>query len=149
MRRADDERTATRASSLTNLGTVKHEEALNVLTKGMVNDHDPHIRRMCAIGLGKLGNKESAGVLIDGLCDADPGVRRYCAESLVRLDHKQAIPSLLMAMEANVAGDYLNRAVMTLSGQDFGFDATANSLARANAIESGFSWWALNASTLE
>lgn len=145
MRKARDDRDSIRGSAATNLGTLKHEEALDVLIKGLSGDHDPHVRRMCAIGLGRLGNKDSAKALTDGLSDSDPGVRRYCAESLVRLGHKQAIPSLLMAMEANVAGEHLNRCVMILSGQDFGFDARANPIERANAIEKGYAWWAENA----
>lgn len=148
VRRAKDDNGNIRASALTNLGTLSHAEALDLLVRGLEHDSRPHIRRMCAIGLGNLAVPSSGPNLIDALADPDPGVRRYVAEALVKLHYVQSIPALLMALEANVAGDYLNNAVMALSGQNFGFDPHANELERQNAIEKGFVWWAANAKNL-
>jgi HEAT repeat protein len=147
-RRAKDEQGPLRASSLTNLGTLKHAEAVDLLVHGLSHDSRPHIRRMCAIGLGDLAIPTTAPNIVDALADPDPGVRRYCAEALVKLHHTAAIPHLLIALEANVAGDYVNAAVMSLSGQNFGFDPRANQLERTAAVEKGFVWWAANAKDL-
>jgi HEAT repeat protein len=137
-----------RASSLTNLGTLAHGDAIDILLKALGTDSRPHIRRMCAIGIGKIGTASSGPQLVDALSDADPGVRRYAAEAIAKINYTNGIPALLMAMECNIASQYLNRAVMQLSGQDFGFDPFANALERTAAIDKGFVWWAANAPKL-
>lgn len=139
--RANDVNDAIRGSSSTNLGRLTVADAAPILLKAMALDERPHVRRMCAISLGLLGDKTHASALTDALADSNPGVRRYAAEALVKLDYKPAIPHLLMALEANVAADHLNRSLTLLSGQDFGFDSHANPLARTAAIEKGFKWW--------
>jgi hypothetical protein len=63
----------------------------------------------------------------------------------VKIDYKLAIPNLLMALEANVSGGYIDHCVDLITGQDFGFDTRANALDRAAAVEKGFVWWAANA----
>lgn len=146
--RANDPSGAIRGSSDTNLGRLAVADAAPILLKALSFDERPHVRRMCAISLGLLGDKAHAPALTDALTDGNPGVRRYAAEALVKLDYKPAIPHLLMALEANVAGDHLNRSLKLLSGQDFGFDSRANPLARTAAIEKGFKWWTENSKDL-
>ncbi len=146
--RANDPSGAIRGSSDANLGRLAVADAAPILLKAMAFDERPHVRRMCAISLGLLGDKVHAPALTDALTDSNPGVRRYAAEALVKLDYKPAIPHLLMALEANVAGDHLNRSLKLLSGQDFGFDSRANPLARTAAIEKGFKWWTENSKDL-
>jgi HEAT repeat protein len=146
--RANDASGAIRGSSDANLGRLAVADAAPILLKAMAFDERPHVRRMCAISLGLLGDKAHAPALTDALADGNPGVRRYAAEALVKLDYKPAIPHLLMALEANVAGDHLNRSLKLLSGQDFGFDSRANPLARTAAIEKGFKWWTENSKEL-
>ncbi len=146
--RSEDPSAPLRASARTDLGTLAIADAAPILAKGLAGDHPAHIRRMCAIGLGNLGDKTQAPVLTDALSDGDDGVRRYAAEALVKLDYKPAIPVLLMALEANVAGAHLARCLTILSGQDFGFDPRADQLKREAAIERGFAWWGVNAKDL-
>ena len=62
---------------------------------------------------------------------------------------RMAIPYLLMALEANLAGAYIDRSLDLLSGQDFGFDSRANALDRAAAIDRGYAWYAQHAKELE
>ena len=124
MGRAKDRDDALRASAATNLGTLKHA--------------------MAALGVAKLGDRTHAPALIEALTDGDARVRRYAAVGLVQLGAVEAVPALLMALEANIAGAHINRAIMQLTGQEFGFDATANILERNAAIEKGFAWWAQN-----
>jgi HEAT repeat protein len=135
-------------SALTNLGTLAHAPAVDVLAWGLVHDRRQVIRRMCAIGIGRIGDRNQGPNLQDALGDADPGVRRYAAEALVKLDYKPAIPYLLMALEGNAAGAYIDRCLRMLSGQDFGFDWRANEMARKEAVERGFRWWTDHAAEL-
>ena len=146
--RSDDSDDVIRGSSLTELGTLVQADAAALLVKGLATDTRPHIRRMCAIGLGNLGDKAQGPNLTDALADADPGVRRYASEALVKLGYTSAIPSLLMALEANIAGSYINRALMMLCKTDFGFDPRADQLSRSAAIEKGFQWWTAHAQEL-
>ena len=137
-----------RGSSLTELGTLAQSDAAALLVKGLAKDVRPHIRRMCAIGLGNLGDKAMGPNLTDALADADPGVRRYAAEALTKLGYTSAIPSMLMALEANVAGVHINRCLVIMCKTDFGFDPRADLLSREAAIEKGFQWWTANAKDL-
>ena len=145
MGRAKDRDDALRSSAITNLGTLKHSEAAAVLIQALGHDDRTHIRRMAALSLAKLGDRAHAPALIEALTDGDARVRRYAATGLAQLGAVEAVPALLMALEANIAGVHINRAVMQLTGQDFGFDASGNILERTAAIESGFAWWAANA----
>jgi HEAT repeat protein len=146
--RSDDSDDVIRGSSLTELGTLVQADAAALLVKGLAKDSRPHIRRMCAIGLGNFGDKAQGPNLTDALADADPGVRRYAAEALVKIGYTSAIPSLLMALEANVAGTYINRSLMLMCKTDFGFDPRADQLSRELAIEKGFQWWTAHAQDL-
>lgn len=145
-RDADD---AVRASAVTSLGAMEAGDAAALLTEALRYDPRPHIRRMAAIGLGRLGDSANAEVLIESLSDSDPGVRHRCAEALALLDVKRSIPFLIMALEANVSATQINHALVHLSGQDFGFDTRANILDRQRSIESAFEWWAMNAKSLQ
>jgi len=146
--RSDDADDIIRGSSLTELGTLAQSDAAALLVKGLAKDVRPHIRRMCAIGLGNLGDKAMGASLTDALADADPGVRRYAAEALVKLGYTSSIPSLLMALESNVAGAHINRCLVLMCKTDFGFDPRADLLSRELAIEKGFQWWTAHAQDL-
>jgi len=149
LQRGGDADDAVRASAVTSLGALEAGEAAGLLTEALRYDSRPHIRRMAAIGLGRLGDRSNAEVLIESLSDSDPGVRHRCAEALALLDVKRSIPFLIMALEANVSATHINRALIRLSGQDFGFDARANILDRQRSIESAFEWWSINAKDLQ
>ncbi|HYE06534.1 MAG TPA: HEAT repeat domain-containing protein [Planctomycetota bacterium] len=145
LRGAKDTSDALRGSGVQNLGLIQHAEAAETLKKALAFDARPHIRRLAAIALGRLGDPGNGLALAEALTDSDPGVRRYAAEALVKVDYKLGIPNLLMALEANVAGQHIDRCVELITGQDFGFDAHSNQLERQAAIEKGFVWWAANA----
>ncbi len=136
-----DFETAIRASGVTNLGTIKDAEAAPILANAVVHDRRVHIRRMAAIGLGKLGDPEYAEQLIIALTDGDIQVRRFASTALAKMDHKPAIPYLLVQLESNVGGKYLNQALMVLSGQDFGYKHTDTLTARRDAIAAGITWY--------
>lgn len=144
LQRGRDDQAALRGASLTNLGSIKVQEAAPLLVQGLVRHRDPHIRRMCAIGLGKLGDRSVGPQLKDALSDPDPEVRARVSEALVRIDYKAAIPNLIFALESNVAAVQINRSLVRLAGKDFGFDPWANQLKRQAAIDRAFSWWSVN-----
>lgn len=148
MARSADKETAIRGSSASNLGLLAVADAAPILLKHLALDGKPHVRRMCAISLGLLGDRANGPALADALTDSNPGVRRYAAEALVKLNYTPAIPNLLMAMEGNVAGDHIARCLTLMTTQDFGFSSRANPLARTEAIEKGFAWWTANAKDL-
>ncbi len=135
-------------AALTDLGTLRADKATDILASGLAHDRRQIVRRMCAIGLGLIGDRNQGIVLLDALGDADPGVRRYAAEALVKLNYTPAVPYLLMALEGNVAGAYMNRCLMLMTSQDFGFDWRASDMARSAAVEKGFRWWTDHAAEL-
>lgn len=135
---------AIRGSGITNLGTIKEGEAGAILVRALLHDKRRHVRRMAAIGLGKLGNTAFGNDLITALSDGDAKVRRYASSSLAKLEYKAAIPYLLIHLEANVGGKYLNEALIILSGQDFGYHYTDTLTARRDAIQRGFVWYTNN-----
>lgn len=147
--RTSDPEPSIRASSDTNLGVMSVAEAAPILLKHLALDGKPHVRRMCAISLGLLGDRAHGAALSDALTDSNPGVRRYAAEALVKLNYTPAVPNLLMAMEGNVAADHIARCLTLMTKQDFGFSSRANPLARAEAIEKGFIWWTANSKELD
>lgn len=144
LQRGRDDQAALRGASLTNLGTVKVQEAAPLLLQGLIRHRDPHIRRMCAIGLGKLGDRSVGPQLKEALSDPDPEVRARVSEALVRIDYKPAIPNLIFALESNVAAVPINRSLVRLAGKDFGFDPWADELKRQVAIDRAFAWWSVN-----
>lgn len=146
--RASDKETAIRGSSAANLGVLAVADAAPILLKHLALDGKPHVRRMCAVSLGLLGDRAHGPALADALTDSNPGVRRYAAEALVKLNYTPAVPNLLMAMEGNVAGDHIARCLQLMTMQDFGFSSRSNPLARTEAIEKGFVWWTANAKEL-
>lgn len=139
-----DLQTGIRATGITMLGTEQIGAAAPLLAKAVATDPRVHVRRMAAIGLGKIGDPDHAEALIKALADGDIHVRRYAANALVKMDHKKAIPYLLVQLESNVGGKWLNQSLIALSGQDFGYDHTGTLNERRKAIARGFSWYTDN-----
>ncbi|GDY12447.1 hypothetical protein LBMAG53_13250 [Planctomycetota bacterium] len=139
--RAQDSNDSLRLGALTMLGAQQINDAGDRMALALRQDRRPLVRRSCAIGLGKLGDKTRIPDLRTALTDADPAVRRYAAEGLVKLDDKAGIAHLLMALEANIAGDHIRRSLVLLAGNDFGFDPKAALPQRTAAIDRGFTWW--------
>jgi HEAT repeat protein len=148
LQRGKDSDDAIRASAVTSLGAMEAQDAGDLLSNALRYDESAHIRRMAAIGLGRLGDATRVDVLIEALTDSNPGVRERAAEALAKLNAVKAIPFLLMGLEGNVSTPAINRALIKLSGEDFGFIPGGNVIDRHNAIEHGFEWWAANAKRL-
>ena len=138
--RAKDEDRSQHLAGLTNLGTIKHAEAAALLVAGL-NDARAIVRRQCAIGLGRLGDPAHGLALQNALSDADPGVRQRAAEAIAAIKYRPAIPYIIFALDANVAGDELHDVLKQMTGQDFGFRSTDNPLRRREAVDRGFAWW--------
>ena len=145
---ANDANEVTNAAAKSDLGIIRHPEAGQILSKTLASDSRAHVRRMAAIGISRLNNKEFAPALQEALVDPDPQVRRHAANGLARLQYTAAIPFLLIALETNIAGTDIANALNILTGQDFGFKAGDTQLRRQEAIDRGFSWWTAHASEL-
>lgn len=143
MLRAKEDDDTLRLNALASLGHLSHAEAAEALVLGLGHSKSL-VRQASCIGLGRLGDKTHGEKLKIALTDADPMVRRYAAEAIAKLDYKAAVPDLLMALEANVAGVYVVRALRVLTGEDFGFDPSDPLLRRQEAIERGFAWSTAN-----
>lgn len=141
---------ALRATGVVGLGITEQqqEEAAAILREALREDSDPHVRRMAAIALGDLGDRAHGEALTTALTDPDPRVRALAAQSIRRLNYTAAIPHILMAMEANIASQTLNRTLVALTGQDFGFRPAAPSASRRTAIDKAFRWFTANADQL-
>ena len=139
--RVNSEDKATRASSITNLGNDLAHGAGDILAEAMLTDKDPHVRRMAVIGLGKLGDSTYGPELARALSDPNPRIRRYAADAIANMGYMEGIPNLLMAMQSNVASKHLNKALIRLCGEDFGFDHRSNLIDRQAAIERAFVWY--------
>ena len=142
--RAKDSSELPHLAALTNLGTIKQADAAPLLIAGLQRHPRAIVRRMCAIGLGKLGDVANGPTLQTALSDSDPGVRRYAAESIAAVGYRPAIPFIIFALDANISGPELARVLQRMTGQDFGFDSHADELQRKAAIERGFAWWTAN-----
>lgn len=142
--RAKDESDQPHLAALTNLGTLKQADAAPLLIAGLQHHPRSIVRRMCAIGLGKLGDVTNGPILQAALSDSDPGVRTCAANSIAALNYRPAIPFLLFALDSNIASDDLARVVTRMTGKDFGFDSRQDELKRKAAIEQGFAWWTAN-----
>lgn len=143
--RAKDADEQPHLAGLTNLGTIKQADAAPLLVAGLAKHPRAIVRRQCAIGLAKLGDPANGPALQTALSDSDPGVRRYAAEGIAQLRYRPAIPFMLMALDANIAGTEINHALHVMTGQDFGFDPSADALRRKEAIDRGFAWWTQHA----
>ncbi|TVR42339.1 MAG: hypothetical protein EA402_11920 [Planctomycetota bacterium] len=142
--RSDDSDAALRASGITNLGGDEGRNAPGageILAEALLTDSNPHIRRMAAIGLSRLGDYSFGPQLARALTDPNPRVRRFAAEGLAAIGYQEGIPNILMAMQSNVAGDHLARALTSLSGEDFGYDHRSSMPQRQAAIDRAFTWY--------
>jgi len=142
--RAKDSSELPHLAALTNLGTIKQADAAPLLIAGLQRHPRAILRRMCAIGLGKLGDQANGPILQNALSDADPGVRRYAAEAIATIGYRPAIPFIIFALEANVSGPELAAVLRRMTGQDFGFNSREDELHRKAAVERGFAWWTAN-----
>ncbi len=145
--RAKDSSQDPHLAALTNLGTIKQAEAAPLLVAGLNRNSSSLLRRMCAIGLGRLGDAANGPALQNALSDPDPQVRRYAAEAIVMVNFRPAIPYMLFALESNIASDEITRCIKLMTGQDFGFSSKLDGLKRQEAIDRGFLWWTANAET--
>ncbi len=142
--RAKDASEPPHLAALTNLGTIKQADAAPLLIAGLQHHPRSIVRRMCAIGLGRLGDQTNGTVLQAALSDPNDGVRRNAAQALAVLGYRPAIPFMLFALESNIASDEIARVVTQMTGQDFGFDSREDELKRKAAIDRGFTWWAVH-----
>lgn len=139
--RAKDAEPELNGAAKTDVGIYHQAEAADILVQALTKDPRPHVRRMAAIGLGRIGTPELGPALKEGLTDADPAVRGTVATSLAKIHYLPAIPFILIALESDIATVELAAALKSLAGDDFGFDPKGHIVQRTEAINRGFTWW--------
>lgn len=146
--RANDSDPVLRDAAIVHLALFPVPEAAPILVANLARNSQASMRRLCALGLGRLGDRAQGPVLQKALIDGDATVRQAVADALVRLRYTPAIPALFMTLENPMAGDGIARCLTKLAGKDFGYQAKANETDRKAAIDRGWAWWTANAARL-
>jgi len=139
--RAKDTEPILNGAAKTDVGIYHQAEAAAILAQALIKDSRPHVRRMAAIGLGRIGTPDLGPALQEGLTDPNPGVRGTVARSLAQIQYTPAIPFILIALESDIATVELAAALKSLAGDDFGYNPKGHVVQRTEAINRGFTWW--------
>jgi HEAT repeats len=135
--------------------SAKGSDALESLI-GALRDQNPLRRWAAAVALGNLGNREAVSALQTALEDEHPSVRLHAAYSLAKLGVPDGIPALIRAIDSEevlighppeLAGDFANQALETLTGQTFGYDSSAPQAAKRRIASRWEEWWRENQGT--
>jgi HEAT repeat protein len=145
--RAKDAAAVLNGAAKTDLGIYHQAEAAEILGQALAKDPRPHVRRMAAIGLGRIGTPELGPALQAGLTDPDPQVRGTVAASLAKIQYTPAVPFILIALESDIATVELAAALKSLAGDDFGYNPKGHVVERTDAVNRGFAWWAAQQKT--
>lgn len=113
-------------------------------------------RWAAAAALGELKDTEAIPALEAALKDEKLSVRIRAAQSLAKLGSTQGIPVLIAALESNevmighppeLACDYANQVLGSVSGKSFGFDGSADKVTKSAAVKKWQAWWEENRNT--
>lgn len=113
-------------------------------------------RWAAAAALGELKDTEAIPALEAALKDENLSVRIRAAQSLAKLGSTQGIPVLIAALESNevmighppeLACDYANQVLGSVSGKSFGFDGSADKVTKSAAVKKWQAWWEENRNT--
>jgi HEAT repeat protein len=142
----NDDSSYVRWASLETLGKLKVPEAYPQLVAGL-KDSSSYARSAAAKALGKLGNKEAIPQLRSSIYNSNLWVRNAAALALSRLGDKEGIPILIMNLGSTArdkkgtvreqAADFLRE----ISGENFGFNASATTPKQKAAIKRWEKWW--------
>ena len=109
------------------------------------------LRRWAAASvLGELGDRAALPALRDTLADEQISVRLRAAYGLANLGVQDGISTLIQAVTSEevmvghppeLAGDFANQALESLSGRSFGLDASATPATRRQVAEHWEAWW--------
>ncbi len=81
--------------------------------RGLLNESDMTTRKLAAIALGEIGDRESIPLLKEGLKHPDPEFKVLCARSLGMMGVKDAFPVAVVSLESSRA-EYQKIAAETL-----------------------------------
>lgn len=145
--RAKDQDPTLRRAALQRLALFPTAAAAPLLIEGLARNPDPRLRRLCALGLGRLKDRTHGPALQVGLVDGDQSVRLATARALAALGYTPAIPVLLTLLEQPQSTP-LAACLKQLAGDDFGYAAARNDQERRQAIDRAWSWWTRNLTRL-
>ncbi len=111
-----------------------------LLVRALDRHPNPAVRAAAAAGLGRLGEAADTGILTTALSDGSRQVQDAAAAALAELGRKDAVPSLLLALEAGIVGDGVIEAIRRLTGSDFGWPAARTRFEQQEALERGHAW---------
>jgi HEAT repeat protein len=81
------------------LGEIKGKEAMQALSKALLNDTDVGVRMRAAMSLAKISDRESVPTLINALRDRDEMVRSGAVEALGAIGDQTIVPALNEALK--------------------------------------------------
>jgi hypothetical protein len=112
-------------------------------------------RWAAAATLGELGDTQAIPALAEALKDENLSVRVRAAQSLAKLGSPQGIPTLIVVLASDevvighppeLASDYANQVLESVTGQSFGFDGSADPTTKSAVIKRWQDWWGENQS---
>lgn len=77
-----------RMRAVQGLAQAGGEESIASLSKVLLEDQDPRVRRMAARGLGRMNTESAFWALMEANSDDDPGVREAVTQSLATLEKR-------------------------------------------------------------
>ena len=107
-----------------------------------VTDPDPGVRLSALLALDESRDARVATAAIDAMADADSLVRAEAARMAGDRKDEAAVPGLIdLLSDRNVrVRAVAEKALMTIAGQDFGYDPTDSEESREAAIERFRAW---------
>lgn len=131
--------------------------AVTVLLEAL-GDENNLVRWAAAAALGDIGASEAIPPLEQRLEDSNVSVRIRAAQSLGKLHRAEGIPVLIKALRSEdvmighppeLASDYANQVLMSITGQTCGFNGSASESERLEAIRRWEEWWEENKGTFK
>lgn len=83
-----DPDTVVRQRGVQGLVRLGGEESVSSLSRVLLEDPTPRVRRMAAAGLGRMNTESAFWALMEASSDGDPGVREAVSAALLRLERR-------------------------------------------------------------
>ena len=136
---------AVRLAALRAVSKYHDDNSFEILTES-VRDKDPDVRRQVLNCLCWTFAERSVPFAVNALHDADAGVRKAASQIAGALKAMPAISGLISLL-SDPAPDVQAGAAAALkkiTGEDFGFKATASKKSKDDAVEAWRFWWREN-----
>ncbi|MBF0486354.1 MAG: HEAT repeat domain-containing protein [Candidatus Omnitrophica bacterium] len=134
-----------RMAALRAVSKYHDEESFNILASAM-KDKNAEVRRQVLNCLCWTFGEQSIPFTVNGLHDSDAGVRKAASQIAGALKAEQAISGLISLLsdpqqDVQVAA---SASLKKITGEDFGFKASASKQSKQDAVEGWRFWWREN-----